>query len=145
MDIRAEVWSPLQNTAVWLGAWLHGLEATDNLVDALADLGAEVIKIERPGTGDWTRSWGPYVNGLSTAFASLNRNKRSIAVNLKDAAGQAIVHDLVAQADVFIQNYRAGVAHRLGVDYATLRAINPALVYVSISGYGEDGPYALRT
>ena len=78
------------------------------------------------------------------SFLSLNRNKRSVALDLKSAEGKAALRTLVATADVFLQNYRPGVAARLGVDYETLRAINPAIVYVSISGYGEDGPYRDR-
>ena len=80
----------------------------------------------------------------SAYFLAANRNKRSLAVDLKDPAGKEVLRRLVASADVFLQNYRPGVAVRLGVDYASLAAVNPALVYVSVSGYGEDGPYAHR-
>jgi len=112
----------------------------------LGDLGADVIKIEPPG-GEWQRhapAGGLKGKRINVSFLSLNRNKRSLAVDLKSPGGQAVLRELAAQADVFIQNYRPGVAQRLGVDYATLSALNPRLVYASISGYGEDGPYAQR-
>ncbi|EAQ01635.1 putative racemase [Pseudooceanicola batsensis HTCC2597] len=112
----------------------------------LGDLGADVIKVE-PITGEWQRhapAGGITGNRINVSFLSLNRNKRSLAVDLKSEAGQAVIRKLVEKADVFIQNYRAGVAGRLGVDYDTLSAINPGLVYVSMTGYGEDGPHAQR-
>ncbi|GAA2233630.1 CoA transferase [Herbiconiux moechotypicola] len=112
----------------------------------LGDLGADVIKVE-PTTGEWQRhaaAGGATGNRINVSFLSLNRNKRSIGVDLKSAEGKEILYELVRSADVFLQNYRPGVAARLGVDYDTLRAINPSIVYVSISGYGEDGPYRNR-
>ncbi|MBT3360546.1 MAG: CoA transferase [Rhodospirillales bacterium] len=112
----------------------------------LGDLGAEVIKVE-PVTGEWQRhvaAGGARGNEINVSFMSLNRNKKSIAVDLKAADGKQALYDLVRDADVFLQNYRPGVAGRLGVDYETLKAINPKLIYVSISGYGEDGPYVQR-
>ncbi|WHM28716.1 CoA transferase [Streptomyces sp. BPPL-273] len=112
----------------------------------LGDLGADVVKVE-PITGEWQRhaaAGGAAGHRINVSFLSLNRNKRSLAVDLKDPAGKEVLRRLVAGADVFLQNYRPGVADRLGVDYASLAAINPSLVYVSISGYGEDGPYAQR-
>ncbi|RYH02574.1 CoA transferase [Salipiger sp. IMCC34102] len=112
----------------------------------LGDLGADVIKVE-PITGEWQRhapAGGITGNKINVSFLSLNRNKRSLAVDLKSDGGQKIIRKLVEKADVFIQNYRAGVAGRLGVDYETLSAINPGLVYVSMTGYGEDGPHAQR-
>ncbi|MFG3081432.1 CaiB/BaiF CoA transferase family protein [Streptomyces parvulus] len=112
----------------------------------LGDLGADVVKVE-PVTGEWQRhaaAGGAAGHRINVSFLSLNRNKRSLAVDLKDPAGKEVLRRLVAGADVFLQNYRPGVADRLGVDYASLAAINPSLVYVSISGYGEDGPYAQR-
>jgi crotonobetainyl-CoA:carnitine CoA-transferase CaiB-like acyl-CoA transferase len=113
----------------------------------LADLGADVLKIEPPEAGEWTRTHGfanAYINGETTAFLGLNRNKRSVALNLKNPDGLALFHDLVRTADVFIQNYRVGTAERLGAGYDRLHEINPRLVYCSISGYGESGPYADR-
>jgi formyl-CoA transferase len=112
----------------------------------LADLGADVIKVEHPEAGDQTRrSWGRSGNGEdSKAFLALNRNKRSITVDLKSADGQAQFHQLVRSADVVVENWRPGVASRLGVDYDTLSALNPSLVYASISGFGQTGPYADR-
>lgn len=112
----------------------------------LGDLGADVIKIEPP-TGEWQRhapAGGITGNKINVSFLSLNRNKRSLAIDLKSAGGREIIRKLAAQADVFIQNYRPGVAGRLGVDYDTLAALNPRLIYVSMSGFGEDGPYATR-
>jgi crotonobetainyl-CoA:carnitine CoA-transferase CaiB-like acyl-CoA transferase len=112
----------------------------------LGDLGADVIKIE-PVNGEWQRhisAGGARGNRINVSFLSLNRNKRSLAVDLKAQEGKATLYELVRTADVFLQNYRPGVAERLGVDYETLRKINPKLVYLSISGYGEDGPYKLR-
>lgn len=112
----------------------------------LGDLGADVIKVEPPA-GEWQRhaaAGGATGEEVNVSFLSLNRNKRSIAIDLKAEEGRRILKDLVATSDVFLQNYRPGVADRLGVDYETLSAINPSLVYVSMSGYGEDGPYRDR-
>jgi crotonobetainyl-CoA:carnitine CoA-transferase CaiB-like acyl-CoA transferase len=112
----------------------------------LGDLGADVVKVE-PVTGEWQRhtaAGGARGNKVNVSFLSLNRNKRSLAVDLKHPDGKAALLELVKTADVFLQNYRPGVAKRLGLDYETLSAINPRLVYVSISGYGEDGPYRDR-
>ena len=109
----------------------------------MGDMGADVIKVE-PTTGEWQRhapAGGAWGNEINVSFLSLNRNKRSLAVDLKSPEGKALLLDLVKSADVFLQNYRPGVAARLGVDYETLSAINPKLIYVSMSGYGEDGPY----
>lgn len=112
----------------------------------LGDLGADVIKVEPTG-GEWQRhnaAGGAEGNRINVSFLSLNRNKRSLAIDLKSAEGKKVLLELVESADVFLQNYRPGVAKRLGVDYETLSAINPKIVYVSMSGYGEDGPYAMR-
>lgn len=112
----------------------------------LGDLGADVIKVE-PTTGEWQRhvaAGGATGNKINVSFLSLNRNKRSLAVDLKSEGGKKALARLARKADVFVQNYRPGVARRLGVDYETLSALNPKIVYVSMSGYGEDGPYALR-
>ncbi|MFS0770834.1 CaiB/BaiF CoA transferase family protein [Sphingomonas sp. 1P08PE] len=112
----------------------------------LGDLGADVIKVE-PITGEWQRhvsAGGLKGNKINVSFLSLNRNKRSLAVDLKADEGRQALYELVKTCDVFIQNYRPGVAKRLGVDYETLSAINPRLVYVSMSGYGETGPYVDR-
>jgi crotonobetainyl-CoA:carnitine CoA-transferase CaiB-like acyl-CoA transferase len=112
----------------------------------LGDLGADVVKVE-PTTGEWQRhvaAGGAAGNRVNVSFLSLNRNKRSLAVDLKSDGGKQVLLDLVKTADVFLQNYRPGVAKRLGVDYESLSKINPRLVYVSMSGYGEDGPYVNR-
>jgi crotonobetainyl-CoA:carnitine CoA-transferase CaiB-like acyl-CoA transferase len=117
----------------------------------LADLGAEVIKVERPGTGDDTRGWGPpFLNqdggerSDSTYFACCNRGKKSVTVDLARAEGQAIVRLLSRQCDVLVENYKVGDLRRYGLDYASLRAFNPRLVYCSITGYGQSGPYSGR-
>ncbi|HSM57510.1 MAG TPA: CaiB/BaiF CoA-transferase family protein [Candidatus Sulfomarinibacteraceae bacterium] len=111
----------------------------------LADYGAEVIKVERPGRGDGTRAWGPpWIGEESAYFLSANRNKKSMTVNLKTVRGQAIVRALAVQADVVIENFKPGTTERLKIDYERLSAENPGLVYCSISGYGQDGPYRDR-
>lgn len=112
----------------------------------LGDLGADVIKVE-PTAGEWQRfaaAGGAAGNQINVSFLSLNRNKRSLAADLKSEGGRRVVRDLIAGSDVFLQNYRPGVAKRLGLDYESVREINPTIVYVSISGYGEDGPYVNR-
>jgi crotonobetainyl-CoA:carnitine CoA-transferase CaiB-like acyl-CoA transferase len=106
----------------------------------LGDLGAEVIKVEPCHVGDDTRRWPPFRHETGAIFLSVNRNKRSLAVDLKSPEGQAIVHKLAARADVVIESYGTGVAERLGIDYPTLRALNPRMVYCSISGFGRTGP-----
>jgi formyl-CoA transferase len=112
----------------------------------LADMGADVIKIEPPGTGDSSRrSMGFRMRGEDTAaFLAVNRNKRSVALDLKEDSHRAAFHRLVRDADVVLENNRPGVAARLGADYETLRALNPRLVYASISGFGSTGPYSQR-
>ena len=112
----------------------------------LGDMGADVIKVEPPHGGDQTRSaMGYRMKGTdSPGFLALNRNKRSIALNLKDDADREIFYDLVRTADILVENSRPGVAARLGVDYETIQAINPRMVYASISGFGESGPWAMR-
>lgn len=107
---------------------------------ALADLGAEVFKIEPPGTGDETRSFPPIREGESHYYLSVNRGKKSIVVDLKTAEGIALVTELAAKCDVVVENYRPGVMERLGLGYAALKAVNPRLIYCSISGYGQTGP-----
>lgn len=107
----------------------------------LADMGADVIKIERPGTGDLVRHWDSAVRGLSSGYVWLNRNKRSLSVDVKKEMGREIVQRLVRDADIFFENFAAGVAGRLGLGYEELNALNPRLIYCSLSGYGQDGPY----
>ena len=108
----------------------------------LADLGAEVIKVEEPGRGDGSRQWGPpFIDGESAYFLSINRNKRSITLNLKSKMSSEVIQRLVANSDIFIENYRPGTQDRLGIDYETLKKVNPKLIYCSISGFGQDGPY----
>ncbi len=109
----------------------------------LSDMGAEVIKIEKP-SGDDMRFWPPISDGYSENFASVNRNKRSIALNLKSPEDQALARKLCAQAQVIIENNRAGVMDRLELGYADIKAINPAIIYCSINAFGSEGPYAHR-
>ncbi|MHA3794452.1 CoA transferase [Sphingomonas sp. YL-JM2C] len=107
----------------------------------LGDLGADVIKIETPGAGDETRGWPPFEGeGFGTVFLAVNRNKRSMAIDLKTAEGRGIVHRIASGADIAIENFSTGVAERLGIDYATLSALNDRLIYCTLSGYGRDGP-----
>ena len=108
----------------------------------LADQGAEVIKVERPGFGDIGRYVGVGVGGVSALFHSCNRGKRSVAVDPHTADGRAIVLELAHETDVFVQNFRPGVVERLGVGYGDVRAVNPDIVYASLSGFGPTGPYA---
>ena len=109
----------------------------------LADLGADVVKVEKVPGGDDTRRYAePSINGESAAFMMMNRNKRSIAIDLKTEGGQGVLKRLAARADVLTENYRRGALDRLGLGYAALQALNPALIYCSISGYGRSGPDA---
>ena len=116
---------------------------------ALADLGARVIKVERPGRGDDTRSWGPPYLGAgdnkeSAYFLSANRGKESIAIDFKDPRGQSILLELARKADILIENYKVGGLKAYGLDYDSIRQINPAIVYCSISGFGQTGPFAKK-
>ncbi|MCR9070524.1 MAG: CoA transferase [Alphaproteobacteria bacterium] len=108
----------------------------------LADQGAEVIKIEHPAGGDFTRAMANRRGGFSASFLNNNRSKRSVALNLKDPRGVDAVLKLAATADAFVQNFRPGVADRMGLGEAAVRAVNPSIVYCSISGFGDTGPYA---
>ncbi|ESQ86353.1 CoA transferase [Asticcacaulis sp. AC466] len=117
----------------------------------LADLGAEVIKIERPETGDDTRTWGPpFVTDAAGSawgaayFHSCNRGKSSVAVAFETPDGQAVIRKLAAEADIVIENFKVGGLKKYGLDYASLKAVNPRLIYASITGFGQDGPYAAR-
>ena len=111
----------------------------------LADLGAEVIKVERPGDGDETRHVAPLLDGESHYFLAINRNKLGIAVDMKRPEGKEILVDLARRSDVFIENFRPGVARRLGLDHESLSAENPRLIYCSISAFGQTGPYSSRS
>jgi formyl-CoA transferase len=108
----------------------------------LADLGAEVIKVENPQGGDLTRATGPFIEGESSNFVRLNRNKRSVALDLKSSAGKHVFERLVATADVVIENLRPGTMDGLGLGYAALAAASPRLIYLAATGFGNDGPYA---
>lgn len=112
----------------------------------LGDLGARVIKIEQPGWGDDTRRWGPpfTANGESAYFLCVNRNKESLTLNLKTAEGCAILRELAQRADVLVENFKVGMMAELGLDYLSLHEVNPSLIYCSITGYGQTGPYAHR-
>src|SRR5258708_18432201 len=119
--------------------WTRVLAGTSASL-ALADLGAEVLKLEPPGTGDETRLFPPFRDNVSHYFLSVNRGKKSIVVDLKTAAGVALVRDLAAKCDILIENYRPGVMDRLALGYAALSANNPRLIYCAISGFGMTGP-----
>lgn len=125
----------LDLTRVLAGPWAGQL---------LADLGAEVIKVERPGSGDDTRQWAPpsLPDGTAAYYLAANRGKQSLTVDITQPAGQEIVRQLAAQADVLLENYKVGGLKKYGLDYDSLRAINPRLVYCAITGFGQSGPYA---
>lgn len=133
----------LDLTRVLAGPWC---------AQTLADFGADVIKVERPGAGDDTRHWGPpYLKdaaGADTAeaayYLAANRNKRSVTVDIATPEGQQIVRELAAQSDVVLENYKVGQLKKYGLDYASLRAVKPDLVYCSVTGFGQTGPYAHR-
>ena len=110
----------------------------------LADLGAEIIKIEQPEKGDDSRAFGPYKNGESAYFMSINRNKESITLNLKAPEGKEILKELVKQVDILVENFRPGTMEKLGLGYDVLKEINPRLIYASSTGYGQTGPYSQR-
>jgi crotonobetainyl-CoA:carnitine CoA-transferase CaiB-like acyl-CoA transferase len=111
----------------------------------LADMGATVIKIEIPGSGDDTRAYGPpFLNGESTYFMSVNRNKKSLTLNLKHERGKEILRQLLQKADVLVENFRPGTLDGLGFGYDAVHALNPKLIYCSISGFGQTGPYSQR-
>lgn len=112
----------------------------------LADMGADVVKVEPPGRGEMTRKMGFAApkGDDSAAFLAINRNKRSVTLDLKSEEGQTLFHELAANADVIVENFRPGVTKRLGMDYETIHAVNPRLIYGSISGFGQTGPHAAR-
>jgi len=111
----------------------------------LGDLGAEIVKVERPGVGDDTRTWGPpFAGGESAYYLCCNRNKRSIALDLGKPRGRELAVELAKSSDVLLENFTPGLMKRFGLDYETLREVNPRLVYCSITAYGQDGPYRDR-
>lgn len=110
----------------------------------LADLGAEVIKVEMPGSGDDSRHFGPFLNGESAYFMSLNRNKQSVTLNLKSETGKEMLRELVKQVDVLVENFKPGTMARLGLDYEQLKELNPSLIYAASTGFGQTGPYSER-
>ncbi|MBY0421475.1 MAG: CoA transferase, partial [Parvularculaceae bacterium] len=107
----------------------------------LWELGAEILKIEQPGHGDDTRAFPPFQNGESVYFASINRGKRSLALDLKNAADRATFEALLPRADVLLENFRPGTMERLGYGYEAVAALHPSVIYASISGFGQTGPY----
>ena len=120
--------------------------AGPSATQCLADLGAEVIKIERPETGDETREWAPpqFADGTSAYFATVNRNKQSVTIDISTAAGQEIIKKMVADADVLVENYKVGGLKKYGLDYDSLKEANPRLVYASLTGFGQTGPDARK-
>jgi len=107
----------------------------------MADLGAEVVKVEGPESGDYQRHFGPETDGVNHRFANYNRNKRRFAIDLKTDRGRGLLLDLTEESDVLIEGFRPGVADRLDIGYDEISARNPGIVYCSLSGYGQDGPY----
>ena len=108
----------------------------------LGDLGAEIIKIEIPSVGDDTRHWGPpFIGGESAYFLSINRNKKSLTLNLNTDAGRNIFYEVAANCDVLLENFRPGVTEKLGIDYSTIAKVNSNLVYCSIASFGQTGEY----
>ena len=110
----------------------------------LGNMGAEVIKVEKPGTGDDSRGYGPFVNGQSGYFVSVNHGKKSVVCNTKDPEGVEMFKDLVKHVDIVVENLKAGAMNRMGLGYEELKKVNPKLIYVAISGFGQTGPYAPR-
>ena len=118
----------------------------------LADLGADVVKIERPGAGDDTRHWGPPflkdADGQDTTqasyFTACNRNKRSVTIDMATPEGQQLIRQMAAEADILVENFKVGGLQQYGLDHTSLRALNPRLIYCSVTGFGQDGPYAER-
>ena len=110
----------------------------------LRDLGAEVIKIEQPGTGDEARDFGPFKNDFSLYFMSVNRGKKSVTLNLKSPRGKELFLELVKGADILVENFRPGTMEKLGLDYESLKEHQPSLLYAACSGFGQTGPYAMR-
>ena len=123
----------VDTTSMLTGPWATSI---------LGDQGADVIKVEVPGTGDHTRSAGNRVEGLAAAFLNINRSKRSVTLNLKSPQGKSVLERLAASADVFVQNFRPGVVERLEIGEADIRKVSPKIIYVSISGFGERGPWS---
>ena len=142
MDHSRELARPLEGiTVLDLSRVLSGPYCTMQL----ADMGARVIKIERPGVGDDTRAWGPpFVNGESAYFLSINRNKESLTLNFKHPEGRRLLDELIARADILVENFRPGTLDELGLGYEALRAKHPRLIYTSISGFGHSGPLRER-
>jgi crotonobetainyl-CoA:carnitine CoA-transferase CaiB-like acyl-CoA transferase len=142
VDHSRELARPLEGiTVLDLSRVLSGPYCTMQL----ADMGARVIKIERPGLGDDTRAWGPpFVNGESAYFLSINRNKESLTLNFKHPEGRRLLDELIARADILVENFRPGTLDELGLGYETLRAKHPRLIYTSISGFGHSGPLRER-
>ncbi|WP_447043383.1 CaiB/BaiF CoA transferase family protein [Vreelandella sp. H-I2] len=132
---------PLQNVKV---LDISQIMAGPYCTMVLADMGADVTKVEKVQGGDDSRQMGPYINDESTCFSQINRNKKSISLNLKDERAREIFYRLARDADVIVENYRTGVTKALAIDYETIKAINPGIIYCSISGYGQSGPYSHR-
>ena len=107
----------------------------------LADLGAEVVKVEPTPKGEMVRSWGPFDRGISVYYLAVNRNKRSLALNFRDPAAMDVLRDMAASADVLVENFRPGAMDAMGLPCDSLQARNPRLVYANITGFGRDGPY----
>jgi formyl-CoA transferase len=109
----------------------------------LADMGAEVIKIETPGKGDDSRAYPPFDKGISAYYANLNRNKKSIALNLRDEKAKDVLRELIKKSDVFVENFKPGTIEKMGFSYDAVKELNPNIIFASISGFGQTGPYRL--
>ena len=107
----------------------------------LADMGAEVIKVEKPGIGEVTRRSAPWKDGVSLAFPAYNRNKKSISLDVRKPEGMEILRELIAKSDVLLENFRVGTMEKMGLTYEEVRRINPRIIMVSVSGFGQVGPY----
>lgn len=133
---------------------LHGIKVLDlsrvlagpSCTQVLADLGAEVIKVERPHIGDETRHWAPpkFSDDTSAYYATINRNKKSLTVDITKPAGQAIIKQLIADSDIVVENFKVGGLKKYGLDYDSLKQANPRLIYASLTGFGQTGPDAKR-
>lgn len=131
---------------------LHGIKVIDLTrvlagpfcTMTLADLGADVIKIEKPGSGDDSRAFGPHLHGESAYFMSINRGKKSLTLDLKSEKGREVFLKLIETADILVENFKPGVMKKLGLDYENLKKINPRLIYAASSGFGQTGPYSSR-
>jgi crotonobetainyl-CoA:carnitine CoA-transferase CaiB-like acyl-CoA transferase len=141
METNTEAKLPL--SGVRIVAWSLR-QTAPSATQLLADMGAEVIKVEEPGKGDDSRGYPPFLRGTSTYFANLNRNKQSIILDLKKQEAKVLLLDLLKKSDILLENFKPGTMDRLGLSYDEVRKVNPGIIYASISGFGQYGPYTDR-